>query len=501
MNRFGGDGVTRDDVLPMLLWRLGGVGLMAVLGVSVLGVAPGGPEWIAPRHVSAAMLLLAGALFVGDFVRSEQSIFDADFVPYRFSVQLLFFVVLLVVLSNSETAGYGLVFGRTGSAIAVFLILMGFCVLAGDPREYSILQWVVIGCIAIILAIFFYHALSISFWSGQARFPFWYGSILAIGLVVIPQYLTRAQFLWAVNRFTAVLVLLALPLYVIGEYSQFGLQFRFHGAYTIPLVGYEVRATRSLFVNRNAFAVMVFGGFVSSIGELFRGFELKRPGWALIVPAMLVVVNGVGLAVSYGRALWVITPIAIGVYLAYVAFGRRAVPVAVVGGFVYLVSGIAAVHTGFLLLPEDTPTRAARWYPAAAAILDQPSMLGAGFVDPGAFIAPYQGGAEWSPHNSYLTMAIQGGLLGGAAYVLLVGSSLLSGLLELREGATIASVASIALGCGYAAHQQFEAYTLFNWNSSTVLAVLVFGFLVFGGLYRREQTGIDVPASNTKSSE
>ena len=481
MSRSEGDGVIWEDAISAVLWRLGGVGLMAVLGVSVLGVAPGGPAWIAPRHVSAAMLLLAGGLIIGQFIRSDQSIVDADFVPYRFSVQLLLFLVLLVVLSNSESAGYGLVFGRTGSAIAVFVILMTFCVMAGDPREYSVWQWIVIWCIATILGIFFYHALSISIGSGQARFPFWYGSIMAVGLVVIPQYLSRAQFLWALNRFVAGLVVLTLPVYVVGEYSLLGFSVTFHGAYTIPVFGYEVPATRSLFVNRNAFAVMAFGGFVAAIGESLRVYEWERPRWALLVSGLLVMINAVGLAVSYGRALWVITPMALGVYLAYMGFGRRAVPIAVVGGFIYLVGGIVAVHSGTLPLPEGTPTRAARWYPAARAVADQSSLLGAGFVDPGDYIAPYHPtGSSGSPHNSYLTMAILSGLLGGIAYVALVATSLLSGLLEMREGTDGTCVAVIALGLGYAAHQQFEAYTMFNWNSSTVLAVLVFGFLVFG---------------------
>lgn len=43
-----------------------------------------------------------------------------------------------------------------------------------------------------------------------------------------------------------------------------------------------------------------------------------------------------------------------------------------------------------------------------------------------------------------------------------------------------AQIGVLALGLGFAAHQVFKPYTLFNWGFSTVLAVLVFGFLVFG---------------------
>lgn len=475
---------TWEHRFPVVFERLGGLGLMAVLGVAVLGVAPGGPEWIGPRHVTTGIMLMTSVLVVAHILLTDWDNFESKLDPYRYSVQLLLLFVLLLILLQSATPGYGLVFDRPTSSLVVFLVLMGFCVLSNDPRRYSFLQWLVIGCITTVVGIFFYHAISISITSGQARQPFWYGTIMAVGIVVLPQYLSREQLLWAVNRFSAGLVLLALPIYVIGEYTLFGLSFTFHGAYTIPVLDFEVPATRSLFVNRNAFAVVVFAGLVTAVAEVHQTFVRQRPLWAFFVPVQLLGINAVGLALSYGRALWVITPMALGVYFAYMVFDRRAVPIAVMGAFVYLASGIAAVHTGFLWLPEDIPTRADRWYPSVAAILDQPSLLGAGFVDPGAYIAPYQGGAEYSPHNSYLTVAIRAGLLGGAAYAMLMASSLLSGLLEMRKDTVGSSVAVLSLGVGFTAHQQFEAYRLFNWSSSTVLAVLVFGFLVFGGMTR-----------------
>jgi O-antigen ligase len=188
--------------------------------------------------------------------------------------------------------------------------------------------------------------------------------------------------------------------------------------------------------------------------------------------------------VAYGRALWAITPMALGVYLAYLVLGRGAVPAAVVAGFLYLATGILAVHQGYVPLPDDTPTRATRWYPAARAVLETPSLLGAGLVDPGPIIAPYH---PWrstgSPHDSYLMTGIRAGILGGFAYVLLVLASLGYGVLD-REG----DVAVLAMAVGFTAHQMFEAYTLFNWGSSTVLAASAFGFLGFGGLERASLT-------------
>ena len=460
--------------------RLGGLGIVAVLGVAVLGSAAGGPEWLVAWVVTAALLVVTGGAIVARVLGSGESGYGSDLDRYRVLVLLVSLVGLLAVVYQSRSPGYGAGLGRTASAVLVFLALAAVCVLARDPREYSVLQWVVIGGVLTVVGIFFYHSVSVAEVSLRSRHPVWGGTVMAVGLVVLPQYVSRSAFLWAVSRVSAVLVLLALPVYVIGEYTLFGLSFGFMGAYTIPVVGVEVPATRSLFVNRNAFGVVVFAGFVSAVVEAHRSYVRERTGWTLLVATALLVINGVGLALSFGRALWVITPMAIGVYLGYVIFGWRAVPVAVIGGFVYLVSGIAAVQSGLIPLPEGTPTRVERWYPALAALGDQGSLLGAGLIDPGEFYAPYQGGAEYSPHNSYLTMGIRAGLLGGFVYGIMIGSSLLAGLLGLSDADDEARVGLVALAVGFAAHQVFEAYTLFNWGSSTVLAVLVFGLLVFG---------------------
>jgi hypothetical protein len=144
------------------------------------------------------------------------------------SAQVLLLGLLFVVLLQSRTAGYWIQASRPVSSTVVFLLLMGFCVLARDPREYSVLQWVALGSLATVLGIFFYHGLAINEVSGMARVPFWYGVIMAVGVVVLPQYVSRRAFLWAVNRFAAVLVLVTLPVYVYGEYSMFGMPFRFH---------------------------------------------------------------------------------------------------------------------------------------------------------------------------------------------------------------------------------------------------------------------------------
>lgn len=193
-----------------------------------------------------------------------------------------------------------------------------------------------------------------------------------------------------------------------------------------------------------------------------------------MIPSVLLAINALGLVLSFGKALWVITPMVLGIYLAYILFGRRAVPVAVVLAGGYLASGILAIYLG--LLDIDPSGRFRLWSAGIQAILDQPSLLGEGLIAPSQFIAEYHHGGQ-SPHNSYVSIWIRTGVIGGFAYLGIVGVSLLRGVWQYRD----IDVALLALAVGYAAHHLFEAYTLFQTWSSSILAALAFGMVIFGG--------------------
>ena len=206
-----------------------------------------------------------------------------------------------------------------------------------------------------------------------------------------------------------------------------------------------------------------------------------RPAWWWLVPLALLALNTVGLALAASPALWVLALLALGVYLGYLLFGWRGAPIAVLGGVVALVAGIVGVHSGLLSVPEGTSTWIQRWAPAASAVLDNPSLIGAGLVDPAESIAAaHPSGAAGHPHNAYLTMAIQAGWLGGFLYGVLIATSLLAGIEETIAGDDVARIGVLALGVGFATYQLFAAHTLFGWHTSPVLAALVAGFLIFG---------------------
>lgn len=463
--------------IPAFEPRVVGVAVAGLLALAILNYAAGGPGWLHAWHVAAAFLMVAAGLVIRHYITVPAEKRPNGSESARVSILLVGLAVLLVVTYQSRTPGVGFELHRPVELWLIYAVVIGCCVLAGDPREYNPFQWIAVGCFTVVLGIYFYHGLSVPAASTRARHPIWGGVVWGVGMFVLPQYVRPETFFWAVNRLAALVVLVALPVYLIGEYSLYGLQMGFHGS--IPYI--EVDAIRGFFVHRNAFGVVAFAGILAGLGEIHLLRKGDRHAPRLAVPAILLVVTATGLVLSFGRALWVIAPMLLGIYAAYVFFGRRVIPMALIAGAVYLAVGIGAVHTGLVQLPEGTPTRAPQWYPSLAAVLDNPSLFGAGLVDPGAFIAPYHPeGSTNSPHNAYLTIWIRTGIVGVIAYLGLTATVLFQGVARYRE----VSVATLLLAVGFAAHQLFEAYTLFGWGSSTVIAVLAFGFLVFGPFER-----------------
>lgn len=358
-----------------------------------------------------------------------------------------------MITYQSRNPGIGPGVHRAAETWLFFAALVGACVLAGDPREYKPAQWIVLACFATVLGIFVHHSLSAAKVSVRSRHPVWAGVVMGVGLVVLPQYVRTDQLLWALSRVSAAVVLVGLPVYVVGEYILFGLDIGFQDSYMVPVVEYRVRAARSVFYKGNAFATVVLPGLIAAIAEVHRLVREDRHVSGVLLPGILLGINALGLAISFGRALWVITPMAIGIYVAYLV-DRRLIPVAVVGAFAYLFAGIYLVQSGVITIPVGWSTRAERWYPAFAAIWDTPSWVGAGLVDPGQFVTDYYpNDSTASPHNSYLSIWIRAGFLGLVAYLLLVGTGLVSGIRRFRD----VDVAVLVIAVVFASHQLFEA--------------------------------------------
>lgn len=219
----GGESATWDGIPAVIRVRAVSLGLLGLLGIVVLNHAVGSPEWFVAWHITAAFLLFSGSIIVGRYLFATTS--DSSSRPFLIPFQVLLLIGLIGITYQSRNPGYGLGIHRGPETWVVFFAVVTFCVLAGDPRRYTLVQWLVIGCFATVVGIFFYHSLSVAELSVRSRHPVWAGIIMGISLLVLPQYFSVEQFLWVLNRLAAVLVLLALPVYIIGEYSTHGQRY------------------------------------------------------------------------------------------------------------------------------------------------------------------------------------------------------------------------------------------------------------------------------------
>lgn len=465
-------------------WLLAG-GFAGLAGGAALRSAAGRPDWVVGWRITAVFLVFAGILFLGRNLAGGRATEPRWLLP----VQLGLTGFLLYAVFESATPGIDIVFGRLPDTILIIYALLGLAVLADDPRRYSAVHWTILGCFALFTVIFFGHSVGISPDSPLSRHPIWGATLLGLWLVVFPRHLPSGLVFWGFSRVAAVATVLGLAVYVWGPYELYGLQFDFHGSYTIPIVEYEYRAIRSLFVNRNSYAIVVFGGFVSALIEYFRRARGGQSFVRMLTPSAFVVINGVGYFAAFGRALWVVGVIPLLVYFAYLDFGRPSVPVTTVLSVGYLAGGIVAlayaVRHGYVAGPDSD--RYGNWAASIAAIRNNPSVFGEGHISPTEFIQPWRNGS--GPHNSYLSTWIRFGTVGVTVYAGMIVLAVAHGVRRFRT----VDVGALALAVGYAAHQLFESYTMFRWEFGAAAAALSLGFVAFGEWQWRDEPGRGLP--------
>lgn len=473
------------EVGPSNGWAwLFALAFLGVSGVVTLRWALERPSWVVGWRIAAVWLAFTAAVCVGRYVTVGRRREPRWLLP----VQLAFATVLSWVVWQSSTPGLDLGVGRTGDAVVFGLALIGLVVVADDPRVYTTGQWAALALFAVFMAVFIHHSLAMPPASPLSRHAVWGGVVFGVWLVVLPRQLPSQLVLWALARLAAVVLLLGMGVYAVGPYELFGLQFAFDGAYDVPGLDAEIPAMRSFFVTRNSLAVVAFAGFVSSIIEYTRAVRMERSVVGMLGPSTLVVLTGTGFFLAFGRALWVISPITLLVYFAYLDFGRESIPVTAALSAGYLIAGIAGVYLAWTAgLIERVPgNRFPPWSASVAAILDNLSWLGEGLIDTRAFIDPY-GTQSFSPHSSYLGSWIRFGVVGVVAYLCIVLAGLVRGVVRYPQ----VDVAMLALAMGFAAHQAFESYTMFSWSIGSAIAALSLGFLFFGEWDRRTGPSID----------
>ena len=444
--------------------------LIPLLFVGVLLGAQNSPEWFGSFHLDLLFLYATPLLLlVHTYYRTDRGLWIH--VAQTSLLILLTFVLLrqhnLYIPSD----------GRTLHVVFVFLLYAIYPLIGYDIAEFLRSRAIYVGAYVVLLAVYFFHVNSMSAGSTKASFVVYMALLFGINLFIIPRYVSRNVFLWGVSLAAGFMVMLGLPVYIIGSYDIWWLQPQlFDNPATLPVPGMELHYLQSVLSNPNILGVLTFAG---AFGALVLATEnlIRRRFLMVPIASALFFLNGLGMFLSYARASWLAMGLATVVYVGYVLFDNRSVPFTVIP-----LALASALFLGSVLLavgPIDASGRSPLWLAGIQAIKHAPSSLGYGVVNTHAVIEPfitepYLRGR--SPHNSYVQIFLQVGIVGGLAYLVIVLGSIVEGVIRRNT----VDVPMLGFAFAFAVHQTFDVYTLFNNAVASILATLVFGYLICG---------------------
>ena len=425
--------------------------------------------WLQLRWVLIGYVLFGG---VGQLLQgyARESV-DVKSLLYVSPASLLLAGLLAMVLFLQKQGLGGPT--RETTLFAVLLLFVAYLGLHPEQRQFLRSSGVYLLAFAVLLAVFFVHAVPLRPGSGLATFPLLAGFTMGLNLFVFPRYVSRETFLWVVSVLAAIPTVVGLRAYLIGPYEIGSALVDLRGRWELPVVGMELRVLESVFANPNTLGVLAFTGTFGAVAATYRAYRNWEIPGVWVVPLALGVVNGVGLVLSHSRASYLAFGVALGFYVTVHLFGRDVIPYA----FMLMVGSIGLFLLGTYLpiLGVASSNRFVLWKASVLAILDNPSLLGAGIIDPSEPIARYiEGSARgYSPHNSYLSVFLRVGLLGGAAYLVVTLGSLVGGFVRKER----VDIAMLAFVVGFAFHQLFEAYSLFGFSVPAMVGSIVVGYL------------------------
>lgn len=455
-----------DKVVNGAVYGLFGIHLVLV----VLGDATGS---VLAWQLAASSILL-GAILGCRLAAGAYD--DIENLQTAFLAILGFTFVVLGVVYQSSSPGLGLGPNRSIAVTAVFVLILGFLLVVTDARRYTFVQWGAVVCFGIFVGIYLANSLAFVPSSTQSRWPLWAAVVMGSNLFVIPRLVPERVFLWFLPRLAAVTVVLGLLTYAVGDYAVWIFEVRQYPGPTPGLGPFEpnVSTIQSIFANPNTFGTLAFAGLVAACVEFHRSVVARRP-IGTSIGVLLIGLCGLGTFLSNARAAMLAAGVAIGIYAVYAVGGRLTIPVSVVASILGVAGLLAAMYVGVIGI--SATNRFELWSAALGAIRDGPLLFGYGNGSTSAVIEPYHTNEQaYSPHNSYLSVLIQTGLVGGLAYVSLMVGSVLAGIVDFRN----VNVAMLAFTVGWGIHQLFESYTLFGWATSAVLGSLALGYLLFG---------------------
>ena len=223
--------------------------------------------------------------------------------------------------------------------------------------------------------------------------------------------------LWSfLAKLGALFSLLGIIIVVNGGLEIFGLSWK--PSYT--MVGLGIHSTKSIFFDSNYFAVVTFVGFITSL------YVLKSKSFNRLWAMSFLLLNLLGLLLTYSRAAYVTLFVALVVWFTIDSKLPQKVPIMLIVILIAIGSTIA-VQTSpqlqlFSQIKRGGTGRELLWPAALRAIAERP-LVGWGVGNVAQVI--HNAGLPWaSSHNSFLDFFIMTGLLTGLIYIWLIAISI-----------------------------------------------------------------------------
>jgi hypothetical protein len=446
--------------------------LIPLLFIGVIYGAETAPEWLNSYHLDL-VFLYATPLLLLVHIHSK---YENKLWIHIIQISILILLTFILLRQHNKYIPVPSK-GRTLHVSLIFLLYAIYPLIGYDFVDFVRSRAIYIGAYVLMLAVFFFHVNNMSAGSTKASFVVYMALLFGISVFFIPRHVSRNVFLWGVSLISGFSVGIGLPVYIIGTYKLFWLQPKLFGAKAkIPLVGMEYQFLQSFLSNPNILAVLAFtgafGGFVLAVENLSR-----REYIPLLIIIPLTVLNGLGLYLTHARASWLAFTLAVVVYIGYLVFGDRSIPFTVIP--LAICSAVLILMVLLSIGPVDGHGRSAIWMGGLRALRRSPSALGYGVVNTHKLIAPFitvDRFSGFSPHNSYVQIFLQIGVVGGLAYVTIAIGSIIEGVIRWRS----VDVPMLGLALAFAVHQTFAVYTLFNNAVASILGMLVVGYLICG---------------------
>lgn len=440
-----------------------GVGLLAGLTLLLVVVAPA-------TDVVGTSLLLWTYLSLAAVALGYYHSTTADGHWALFVLQLVLVLAIGWLVRALIRGGLG---SRFHEILAVLILTLLLILARGDLRRFGTRGAPYLLAFASLFGIFLFHSSQYAANSGLGQFPVLAGIILGLNLFIIPRYVSQDTVYWSISLIAAGVALLALPTAFVGDYSIGIFTVR---TWTGTLAVGDVPISRSIYVNPNTFGLLMFPGVIASVAAAHRTYGRSGHRAFVVIPLLCFPLTAIGLVLSGSRAAVLAAAVALGLYVAISQTHPRRIPLFIMGAGVAVSLFLGGIALG--VLPIDPANRFILWQAGLRALLAEGSLLGQGLVETSTLIEPYlpAGAGAYSIHNSYLSIALRAGFIGGGVYLVLVIGPLLHSM--IRPALAVRTLGMLAIASGFAVHQLFEAYTLYQFGPGSILGALAVGYVI-----------------------